>query len=75
MVTINPADFAGQGLAAPSVLSTGDVVRLYVEADLGIPLAESMIPASAERDAVYAEALVWLADAKAKGIEYSFPIE
>jgi len=50
-------------------------VRLYVEAELGIPLEESSVPPSAERDQLRAEAARWIKNARRKGIEYDLPFE
>jgi len=73
MVTFDPAIFEGDGEAEPSDLTTEQVVRLYVEAELGIPLSESMIPPSAERDKVYAVAVEWWAETLASGRDASLP--
>jgi len=43
-------------------------VRLYVEAELGIPPEESSVPPSAERDKLRAEAARWVKNAQAHGL-------
>lgn len=48
-------------------------VRLYVEAELGIPLEESSVPPSLERDEQRAKAGAWIEEADRKGIEYELP--
>lgn len=75
MVTYDPAIFDDdtEGEGEPSELTTEQVIRLYVEADLSIPLTRSVVPPSAERDAIYAEAVKWWAEAHAEGREISLP--
>jgi len=56
-------------------VSYDQLVRLYVEVELGIPLEESSVPPSAERDKLRAEAARWVKNAQRKGIEYELPSE
>lgn len=56
-------------------VSSEQHVRLYVEAELGIPIEESSVPPSVERDWLRAEAARWIKNAEENGIEYSLPFE
>lgn len=70
MVRINAADLTSAPPYTPSVLTEEDRDRLLVEASAGIPLAESLVAASAERDREYARALAWVTKAKSEGREF-----
>lgn len=59
----------------PEPVTSEQLVRLYVEVELGIPPEDSMVPPSAERDKMRAEAARWVKNARYKGIAYELPFD
>lgn len=69
------AETRAELLRASEPVSSEQLVRLYVEAGLGIPVERSLVPPSAERDRLRAEAGRWVKNADRKGIAYELPFE